>query len=1169
MYVSLHTHTEYSALDGLAKVTDAFARAAELGQTALAVTDHGTLAGIWRAQKAADAASVKPIMGMEAYLAFGNRFEPGSIEVEGDAGDDSDDADGSGKTKTRKYMHLTLLAETPAGWANLVRIRNASEESKTARYPLADYPLIAAHADGILILTGCLGGPVLGPLSRGDEEGAREGIEACIAAVGAGNVYVEVMEHGLEQESAVLPRLAELADEYGLPLVATNDSHYTHEEDAQAHDAWLALRTKKKIADTNRYRFHGDGYHLRSEEEMRALRPEAWWQDAVSNTAVVADRIADRVLPTPESMLPVYPTPGGYASNREYLIHLLREGAEARYGTPLSQEVRDRLNHELHVITHPVPDNPEVDFTDYMLMVAEMIRWENDRGGVTGAGRGSAAGSLAAYALGITDLDPLEHGLLFERFLEPGRADFPDIDTDFRRSRRDGVLTHLSTFWGAGRVALIGSVAQDKPKRALKDAARVLGLSPSVGDKLSKAVPILAGGAPMPLEHILDETNPMTGDFRRVFEEVDRAARSRDNGVRAQAVLDLARAFENTAAGYGIHACGVLIADRDLSAHMPMRLDPKTDRWVTEWDSKDVEAFGGVKVDVLALRNLDVAQIAADMVATLTGESIDLDQIPRGFETDNPRVQAAWQLLQEGRTAGVFQAEGTGMAQLFRDVRPDTEGDLSAVIALYRPGPLSANMHTSYAQRKNGLEPVTYDYLTSDQVEQQWLATVLDETYGVLVFQEQMMRLGTVIAGFDAAERSLLRKAVGKKIPALMAKVGGMLLERAGTEYRDDAGNVISPVFKHETAERVYQAIQGAAQYAFNASHSAAYARLTWQTAYLKANWPSAYGAALLALTDDKDKRVEALRSLTSEGIEVLPPDVNRSAIATTPEGDASVRLGLSEISGVGETVAARMVANRDRFGLFQSVHDLLARVRKSEDTTAAGISSADLAGLIDAGALDTFGTRMGLAAIAKAAKVADIPTPALEYGVIERTSRQRRRLLTAVGGSPLERFQRELRGWNVPGPDGPDGSVLLAPATPVGALPDQDGQVVVTLGVLAAWSTRPYRGGTMANLTIEGTNASIRGVMWNEQLERAREADVIPAVGALIAVTGRIQVRELETEKVADDGTIDIDVVYLRELTVTAIHPVVVNDPVTGSYFADVDIPDLTGAPNEEDVIF
>ncbi|MGN7187552.1 DNA polymerase III subunit alpha [Microbacterium enclense] len=1171
--MSLHTHTEHSPLDGLAKVSEVFERASELGQPALAITDHGGLPGIWRAQKAAADAGVKPIMGMEAYLAFGSRDDPGSLEVPSDdAGDDSDEADGTGKTRVRKYMHLTLLAETAEGWTNLVRVRNQSELTKvkvaSKSYPLVDFDLIREHREGIIVLTGCLGGPVLGPLSRGDEPGARQGIEACIGAVGAQNVYVEVMEHGLEQESAVLPRLAELASEYRLPLVATNDSHYVHEADHDDHDAWLALRTGKKIADGNRYRFHGDGYHLRSEQEMRALRPEQWWQDAVSNTMLVADRVADRVLPRPQSMLPKFPTPDGYSSNAEYLFKTILGQATATYGTPLPQEVRDRLNHELNVIRNPVPERPDIDFTDYMLMVSEMIRWEHQQGGITGAGRGSGAGSMVAYLTEITALDPLEEGLLFERFLEPGRADFPDIDTDFRRSRREAILRHLADFWGAGRVALIGSVAQDKPKRALKDAARVLGVPPSTADKLSKAVPILAGGQPMPLAQILDETNPQTSDFRRVFAEVERSSRSSDGGVRPERILELARSFENTAAGYGIHACGVLIADRDLSAHLPMRLDEKTGWWVTEWDSRDVEAFGGVKVDVLSLRNLDIAQLAADMIEEQTGEHIDIPSVPRGHEVDNPRVQKAWRLLQEGNTIGVFQAEGAGMSQLFRDVRPDTEADLSAVIALYRPGPLSAGMHTSYALRKNGHEQVDYEYLTSDPSEQSWLATVLGDTYGLMVYQEQLMRLGTVIAGFDVAERSLLRKAVGKKKRDLMEQVGRMLLDRAGTEYRDAAGQVISPVFSRRTAERVFQAMQGAAEYSFNRSHSAAYARLTWQTAFLKANWPAAFGAALLALTtDDKEKRAEALRSLLAEGIDVLPPDVNRSAVATNPEGERSVRLGLSEIKGMSELASARTVAARS-YGPFESLHDLMVRVTKHDETSEAAITSSDLAAMIDAGALDSYGPRMGLAAIAKTAKTVDLPVPDIEYGVVERTTRQRGRLLTSLGSSPLQRFQRELREWNAPGPLGPDLMPLRAPATPVSMLPDQDGAVVTTIGVLAAWATRPYRGGTMANLTVEGSSASIRGVLWNEQLERARSSGVIPAVGGLIAVTGRISVREIETEHVDDDGNVEVSTVFLRELTVTTIHPVHVDDPVTGGFNAEVDVPDLTRAAEPEDTL-
>ncbi len=418
------------------------------------------------------------------------------------------------------------------------------------------------------------------------------------------------------------------------------------------------------------------------------------------------------------------------------------------------------------------------------------------------------------------------------------------------------------------------------------------------------------------------------------------------------------------------------------------------------------------------------------------------------------------------------------------------------------------------------------------------------------------MQLSGLVAGFDAKERSKLRKAVGKKLKDQMAEVGQMLLDRAEQEFRDDRGQVISPSVSRATVQRLYDAIKGAAEYSFNKSHSAAYARLAWQTAYLKANWPAAYGAAILGATDDKDKRIEALHSLAAEGIDVLPPDVNSSGVQTRPEGSRAVRLGLAEVKGTGEQVAARIVAARAA-GAFTSMHDLVFRVRKSDDSAEQAVKASDLVALIEAGALDALGPRMGLFMMARTARTVDLPIPDVEWGVIERTSRQRNRLLTVVGENPLATFQATLRAWNVPGPVGPNGEVLHAPGTPVGMLPDQDGASVTTIGVLSAFATRTYRGGTMASLTIEGTGASIRGVMWDEALARAREAGTVPPVGSLIGATGRIQVRELETEN--DDG--EVVTRRLREITVGTLHPVPVQDPVRGGLPDDVPVPELTSS--------
>lgn len=1141
-YVSLHTHSEHSELDSTAKIVDLFAAAARMGQSALAITDHGTLSGMWKAQKAADATGVKLIPGLEAYLAFGSRFERNTITVPADDMDVEDRDDATGRETIKRYQHLTLLATSPTGWQNLVRIANASYETVWGKYPRIDYTLLAEHAEDIIVLTGCLGGPVLGPLSRGDETAAREGIEAMIRAVGADNVYVEVMEHGIERESAILPAAARLAGEYGLRLAATNDSHHVAADGSHVHDAWLAVRTKAKLADPSRYRFTGDGYHHRDETEMRALRPEAWWQEAVTETSRIAARVAQRCLPTPSPKLPKFPTPVPFSGNLRYLHYLVSRGATERYGDlALRPDVRERLNAELAVVRNPnhslrqqYPDG----FVDYFLITHDLVSWAKTNDILVGPGRGSAAGSLIAYCLGITGICPLENGLLFERFLEQGRPDFPDIDIDFEAERRDDLLNHLEDVWGKRGVSLIGSFASSKTKRAIKDAARVLDAT-RIGDTLAKLVPV-EFGQPYSFDQLFDTQIAASAEFRGAVDK---------HGEIALEVCELARGFANTVAGTGIHACGVIVSDLDLTDLIPQRIDSNTGRRVSAWDSKDVESLGLLKMDVLALRNLDVAAKALEFIHDTTGLTLTVEEIPHPNTQGDPRVDATWRLLREGRTAGVFQMESPKMAELSRAVGPDRISDLSAVIALYRPGPLSAGMDRLFADRKNG-GAVDYSQFTSDPEETRLLDSVLGETYGSLVYQEQLMRLAGVICGFNSAERGRLRKAVGKKNADEMAAVGELFLSRAVIENRDADGTLLAPAFAPETATRLWDAFKGSGQYLFNASHSAAYAQLAYVTAYLKANWPAAYGAAILAVTKSDDKRVEALRALQSEGIEVLGPDVNRSLAHSAPEADG-VRLGLAEVKGVGQA-GERIVEVREATGLtFTSLAHLVDLVRRGGTNDAGEVDlgylpANHLEALIEAGAFDEFGPRYGQYMLARIAKDApELPIPNLEWGFLERSARARRRLLTNLDEHPLVRLQDVVRSWSKPGPiNALTGEAFYSPAIPIAAIPDQAGSVVTIIGLLSRWSEKAYSGGRLASLTLEGSTSAIDAVMWDATLQEARAANLIPPIGGLTAASGRVVIREFESED--DEGNITVDT--LKELVIDRLYAVPVDDPLTGS---------------------
>lgn len=1130
-FVHLHVHTEHSPLDGLSSPRASVAKIAEDGQTALAITDHGTLSGAWKFAGAARAAGVKPIIGIEAYLAVANewtsepdRFAPGQFEVTGDSVD-TDVVDGKGP-KTKFYQHITLLAATPTGWQNLVAMSNAANDS-FKRHPLMDFELMREHSDGIIALTGCLGGPIMGPIARGSYDEARMNLRRLIECFGHDNVYVEIMEHGIAEESAALPALVALAEEFALPLVATNDAHYARAEDATAHEALLAMQSKKTLDDPTRFHFHGAGFHLRTEAEMRALRDEEWWQTACSNTVVVAERCAD-VVPAPQMRLPHFPLPDGYTNARTYLVELVRAGAIERYGDPLPDEVKARLNYELGVIA-------DAGFIDYFLIVWDLVKSAREAGIRVGPGRGSAAGCAISYCLGIVAVDPLENNLLFERFLEPGRAGMPDIDVDFEKARRGEVLDMLMAKYGADRVARIGSFQAKKSRGVIRGAASVLRLG-TLGDQLAKAVPIGDGGQPFSFKKLFDPSEHAAEMFRT------RLAAAGEDGER---IIALARGMENAVVGESIHACGTLVSDVPLPTLVPLRTDRSASKIaalnsVTQWDGKDIDDYGLLKLDVLGIRNLDIVSLAAKMIADTTGEVIDPDRLPHPNTKGDRRIDAAWELLRSGRTAGVFQMESSGMANLARAVGPETLGDLSAVVALYRPGPMSAGMHEMYADRKNGLQQVDYSIFTRDAAEQDAIAEVLGETYGVFVYQEQLMRLGTVVAGFDVKMRSKLRKAVGKKIPALMAEVGTAFVEGAEQEHYDDAGALISRRFQRATAEKLFEYMKGSADYLFNASHSLAYAQLAFVTAYLKANWPSAYGAAILATTATtaNEKRLAALRALREEGIAVLAPDVNRSRAATYPIDDRTVLLGLSEIKDVGK-VGAEIVRARGDDRPFTDIASLKRRVIDADGKSALDVQAIEA--MIEAGALDSFGPRKGLMAVARANRTEAVAVPEIEWGVLERATRQRQKLGVIMGTHPMDALVDQVERWRTPVVNGAAEHIHGMKPQPLSAIPNEAGATVTVAAVLAEWEERGYSKGQMASFTLESADESVRGVAWNATVKSLHAAGTVPQIGSIVAISGRVDLNTWDSEN-EDGETVENT---SKELMAQALWTVDVDDTV------------------------
>ncbi|MBG0738667.1 DNA polymerase III subunit alpha [Paeniglutamicibacter antarcticus] len=1185
-FVHLHNHTEFSSLDGLSRLKTVAKTAAALGQTAMAETEHGSLAGAWRFTKACQAAGIKPIIGIEIYMSIGDRFLRNSEIVDRNDDTTADADDGKGETKEKRYEHLTLLARNEQGWKNLLALHNKAEESYWYK-PRIDYALLKEHGEGLIVLTGCLAGPVAGPLSRaaataaaGDAEKsvefaseAKNNLDTLIDCVGKENVYLEIMYHGIGAEQSVLKPIAQLSREYDVPMVVTNDCHYEKDEDSGAHEGFLAVGSKKGLDDPARFKFNGGGYYVKSEQEMLDIKPGSkTWADACAMTQVIADRCDDQVIPTPHQRLPKYPLPEGFTDSNVYLKKLVKDGAVNRYGydlatkerIPLSAEVKERLKTELDIIA-------EMGFPDYFLIMWDVINWcrtdapiEFDNPDaprkkpiLVGPGRGSAAGSAVSYCLRIVGIDPLYNNLLFERFLEPGRAGMPDIDVDFEKARRDEVFAYLAYRWGKGNVARIGTFGVALSKAAIKDAARILKPSgPSEEIKAQAKEFFIAGergkGATllrdaekvaadraaqkMRLGNKMSDLVPASGekayDFAQLTDTKDQAGQAfRDlvdeSGEDAQAILELARAFEGVIKNESIHACGFVVSPEPLDELVPLRwashaadADPAAPRVIC-WDGPEVEDYGFLKMDILGLMNLDIVSTALENIEMTTGEHLTMDSIPHPDIKGDPKVDAAFALIAAGNTGGVFQMESGGMVKIAQDVVPESLTDISAIVALFRPGPLAAKVPDRYAARKNGREEVDYDEFTSNKMEQEWIAKVLDDTYGKFVFQEQLMRLGTVISGFDASQRSVLRKAVGKKDAKKMAEVGKMLAAGAEQEFFDESGVLISPKFSAKTAAHMFELMKGSASYLFNASHSAAYAQLAFVTAYLKANWPVEYAAAILAIADKDDKRMNAFWSLKTDGITVLAPDINLSLARTAPV-NGSVQMGLAEVKEVG-AAGHYILAERILNGEFKNLHDVLTRVTVpgKNGTEPTKLPVGAIQGLIEAGAMDSFGPRLGQLMTLRAAHKSDLSPIDAEWSDVEESTRQRQRLGVSLGTHPLQSLKEEILAW-----EGPAGGR----ATPLHKIADENGEAVLTVGVISMWEEKGYSGGRRANFALESSKVTIQGVMWDRTLSNLRRRGTVPKVGDVVAVSGKVNVR---TTSVGDEDVETQETITTKELSI------------------------------------
>ena len=901
-------------LDGAARVKELVGEVAKVENPearAIAITDHGNLFGAYEFYKSAKAVGVKPIIGIEAYIAPGSRHERKRVKwAEGG----EDDVSGGGA-----YTHMTILASNNTGMNNLFKLSSLASLEGYYYKPRMDRELLTQYSSGLIATTGCPGGEIQTRLRMGDYSGARKAAADYQDIFGKENYFLELMEHGIEIERRTKLDLLKLAKDLNLPLLATNDLHYTKREDEQAHAALLCIQSGSLLADPKRFKFDNDEFYLKSAQQMRELFREI--PEACDNTLLIAQR-CEVSFREGENLLPQFPVPAG-ESEESWLEKEVARGLARRFPDGVPEEQLKRAAYEVQVIC-------QMGFPGYFLVVADLVNYARQKGIRVGPGRGSAAGAVVSYALGITVLDPIKHGLLFERFLNPERISMPDIDLDFDERHRGEMIQYATSRYGEERVAQIITYGTIKAKQAVKDATRVLGLPYIVGEKINKSLPPSVMGKDISLSGVFnpdDERYVEAGEVRSLY----------DSDSDAKRVIDTARGLEGLKRQWGVHAAGVILSKEPLLDVIPIQRREADGSIITQFDMGACEALGLLKMDFLGLRNLTVlddclANIKSNQGITFTLEELALDD------------KKTYELLSRGETLGVFQLDGGPMRSLLRSLAPDSFEDISAVIALYRPGPMGANAHNDYADRKNGRKPV----IPIHRELAEPLAEILGDTYGLIVYQEQVMAIAQKLAGFSLGGADLLRRAMGKKKKEILDKE--YIPFQAGMRERGYSDNAIS---------MLWEILVPFSDYAFNRAHSAGYGMVSYWTAYLKANYPTEYMAALLtSVRDDKDKSALYLSECRRMGIKVLPPDVNESESDYTPRGK-DIRFGLAAIRNVGEGAVELIKKARESKGAFNSFGDFLAKV------DGQVCNKKTLESLIKGGAFDSLGhSRRGLMSI-------------------------------------------------------------------------------------------------------------------------------------------------------------------------------------------------------------
>ncbi|EHG22176.1 hypothetical protein HMPREF9334_00212 [Selenomonas infelix ATCC 43532] len=1048
-FAHLHVHTEYSLLDGASRVKELIRRTKELGMDSVAITDHGVMYGAVRFYKEAKAQGIHPVIGCEVYLAPGMRQE--RAEVDG-----------------TRYYHLILLAENETGYRNLVELISLANIEGYYYKPRIDKELLRQYHEGVIALSACVAGEIPQAILRGNNERAEALVAEYVEIFGQDNFFLEIQDHGLPEEKTVNRALRELAKKYDIGLVATNDVHYVHADDSEFHDILLCVQTGRTINDPDRMRFSGPDYYLKSEEEMAALFAD--YPEALENTAKIAAR-CQVDFTFGELQLPFYPLPEHFESDDAYLRALCEERLSSRYAD-VTDEIRTRLDYELDVIHG-------MGYASYFLIVWDFIVYARGHGVEVGPGRGSAAGSIVAYLLGITNIDPLRYALLFERFLNPERVSMPDIDIDFDDINRGRVISYVKERYGEDHVAQIATFGTMGAKGAIRDVGRVLEMSFSEVSAITKLVPAELN---ITLERALKESS----DFRRLYDE--------DESVRR--VIDLARRIEGLPRNISIHAAGVVIAKEPLASQVPVWVSEGT--LVTEFDKDDVEALGLLKMDFLGLRTLTIIADTVRHVRASHGIELDVDAIPLVDEKTS-------QMLCDGDTGAVFQMESAGMTNLVKDLQPKGFVDLIPTVALYRPGPLGSGMVTDFIDGLHGKKEVVYMHPL--------LESILKETFGVVLYQEQVMQIVQVLAGFSLGQADLLRRAMGKKKHELLMAQKEIFLQGCAKNGLETS-----------LANHIFDLLTHFADYGFNKSHSAAYGLLAWQTAYLKAHYPVEFMAGVLTSIMDKTDKIPVYIQLCRQmGIKILPPDINSSA-ATFGIEDGAIRFGLAAVRNVGENAIVSMERVRAEGGKFRSLVDFCARV----DMRA--VNKRALESLIKCGAFDSIGTERNQLLASLDAAMQDAARRQRDVlsgqgGLFgEETMEEVQQIAVSADVPPStarERltWEKEATGFYITGHPLDDYSDTLSALLSIGEIPNtvrKDRQLVRIGGILT--STKRFttkKGDTMLFAELEDFSGKIEVTVF----PRVFYAHVSALeLDAIIVVEGRVDTTGEEPKLLAEE---------------------------------------------------